>query len=66
MWFCRYMNMQKEACAIGLDWNGKLIVGDAEDVCSKSQENNWVRSCSREIMFCKPVVSRMLNEVRSH
>lgn len=35
------MNMQNEACSISLHRNLKLIVDDAEDGHSKSQENNW-------------------------
>lgn len=58
VWLCGYMNMQREGCTIGLDRNVKLIVDDTEDVHSKSQGNNWVRSCSGEITFCSQGVSR--------
>jgi hypothetical protein len=52
IWICR-----ETGCTIGLDRNVKLIVDDA-DVHSKSQENNWVRSCSGEITFYSQVISR--------
>ena len=45
VWLYEQVNMRIEGCIIGFDEYMNLLLDDAEEIHSKSQENNWVRSC---------------------
>ena len=45
VWLYEQVNMWIEGCIIGFDEYMNLVLDDAEEIHSKSQENKWVGSC---------------------